>query len=100
MVRISAADLGKLPPHKDGWSRFDAMRDDEIAQRAASDPDSVPVDFDWSGAELRFPQLKQAMSLRIDPDVLAFFKTSGKGYQTRMNAVLRAYMEHRLRERR
>jgi uncharacterized protein (DUF4415 family) len=76
------------------------MRDDEIAQRAASDPDSVPVDFDWSGAELRFPQLKQAMSLRIDPDVLAFFKASGKGYQTRMNAVLRAYMEHRLRERR
>ncbi|MGL4296346.1 MAG: BrnA antitoxin family protein [Aestuariivirga sp.] len=40
------------------------------------------------------------MSLRIDPDVLAFFKASGKGYQTRMNAVLRAYMEHRLRERR
>jgi uncharacterized protein (DUF4415 family) len=36
------------------------------------------------------------MSLRIDPDILAFFKSRGRGYQTRMNAVLRAYMEHEL----
>ena len=100
MARISAADLKKLQPRKDARDRYDTMSYDEVAHAAASDPDSVPVDFDWSAAEVRIPMVKQAMSLRIDPDVLAFFKASGKGYQTRMNAVLRAYMEHRLRERR
>ncbi len=35
---------------------------------------------------------KKPISLRVDPDVLAFFRQDGAGYQTRMNAVLRAYM--------
>jgi uncharacterized protein (DUF4415 family) len=36
---------------------------------------------------------KAAISLRLDPEVLDWFRTQGPGYQTRMNAVLRAYME-------
>lgn len=36
---------------------------------------------------------KAAISLRLDPEVLAWFRTQGPGYQTRMNAVLRAYVE-------
>ena len=36
---------------------------------------------------------KAAISLRLDPEVLAWFRTQGPGYQTRMNAVLKAYME-------
>ena len=36
---------------------------------------------------------KAAISLRLDPEVLDWFKTQGPGYQTRMNAVLKAYME-------
>ena len=75
------------------------MSDEEITRAASADPDSVPVDFDRTGAELRIPRMKQAMSLRIDPDVVAFFKASGKGYQTRINAVLRSYVEHKLRAR-
>lgn len=43
--------------------------------------------------------VKLPLSLRVDPDVLAFFKSLGKGYQTRMNAVLRSYMEHELYSR-
>ncbi|NKB66779.1 MAG: hypothetical protein GKR89_06950 [Candidatus Latescibacteria bacterium] len=38
------------------------------------------------------PKAKKSISLRVDPDVLSFFKANGKGSQTRMNAVLRAYM--------
>lgn len=54
-----------------------------------------PQEFevDWSKARIVTPDPKQAISLRIDPDVLEFFKSEGRGYQTRMNAVLRAYME-------
>ena len=39
------------------------------------------------------PPAKAAISLRLDTDVLAFFKAQGRGYQTRINAVLRRYME-------
>lgn len=64
----------------------------------ADDPDAAPIDLDWSKAKLYFPKGKTPMSLRIDPDVLEFFKSTGKGFQTRMNAVLRAYMEHELKK--
>lgn len=55
--------------------------------------DADDFDVDWSTARLVIPEPKKAVSLRIDPDVLDFFRSQGKGYQTRMNAVLRAYME-------
>jgi uncharacterized protein (DUF4415 family) len=38
------------------------------------------------------PGAKTAISIRLDADVLAFFKQGGAGYQSRINAVLRAYM--------
>lgn len=47
----------------------------------------------WAKAELRIPMNKQGVFLRLDPDVLDWFKGKGKGYQTRMNAVLRSYVE-------
>lgn len=63
--------------------------------RVAATPDhtgAAEIDIDWSRAEIVEPRVKQAISLRLDPDVLAFFKAQGKGYQTRMNAILRSYM--------
>ena len=58
-------------------------------------PHEGPAEFevDWSSARIVEPIQKEPISLRVDPDVLAFFRSQGKGYQTRMNAVLRAYME-------
>ena len=50
-------------------------------------------DVDWSKARLVIPEPKTPVSIRLDPEVLAFFKAQGRGYQTRINAVLRAYME-------
>jgi len=49
----------------------------------------------WENAELRVPQRKVPITIRLDPDVLAWFRSLGKGYQTRINAVLRTYMEAR-----
>jgi uncharacterized protein (DUF4415 family) len=48
---------------------------------------------DWGNLKVDWPQPKQAISLRIDQDVLAWFRERGPGYQTRMNAVLRAFVE-------
>ena len=59
------------------------------------DPDWADlIDFDWSDAVLVVPQKKKAISIRLDEDVIEFFKAQGEGYQTRMNAVLRHFMEN------
>ena len=89
-------ELWTRPPGKTDWARFDALTDEDIARAVADDPDAARLDIDWSDAKVYFPRVKQAMSLRVDPDVVAFFKAGGKGYQTRMNAVLRAYVQHKL----
>jgi uncharacterized protein (DUF4415 family) len=54
------------------------------------DPDQLA---DWSRAAPQEAAHKTPISLRIDPDVLAFFKSDGPGYQTRINTVLRAYVK-------
>ncbi|NUM53127.1 MAG: BrnA antitoxin family protein [Candidatus Hydrogenedentes bacterium] len=43
--------------------------------------------------EVRLPKPKELVSIRIDPDVLGWFRKQGRGYQTRINAVLRSYIE-------
>jgi uncharacterized protein (DUF4415 family) len=48
---------------------------------------------DWTDAVLPEQSRKKLISLRVDPDVLDFFKAQGPGYQTRINAVLQAYMQ-------
>ena len=44
-------------------------------------------------AQLKIPQAKSIITIRLDPDVLKWFKGKGKGYQTRINSILRFYME-------
>lgn len=70
------------------------MSDEEVERRAAADPDAgvLPPGF-WDNAELRLPLTKQQITLRLDPDVIGWFKRTGKGYQSRMGAVLRSYVE-------
>ncbi len=80
---------------KTDWARVDALTDDDIAKAVANDPDAVPIDIDWSDAVLVVPPKKQAISIRVDEDVLNFFKKEGDGYQRRINAVLRSYMQQK-----
>jgi len=76
------------------WARIDAMTDEEIEAQMRDDPDWAEfMDVDWSKATLVIPVPKDAISIRLDSDVLDFFKAQGKGYQTRINAVLRHYMD-------
>lgn len=76
------------------WARVDAMTDEEIEAQMRDDPDWKDfIDIDWSDAVAVYPIAKSAISIRLDADVIDFFKAQGKGYQTRINAVLRRYME-------
>ena len=68
---------------------LEAIKDEDIDY---SDIPEADEDF-WKRAELRMPQPKKGIYVRLDPDVLDWLKSKGKGYQTRMNAMLRAMME-------
>ena len=69
---------------------LDAMSEEEIMATSPPELADLPDDF-WDGAVL--VSAKEPISLRVDQDVLAWFRSEGPGYQTRMNAVLRSYMD-------
>ena len=88
------ADNTGRPRGRTDWKRIDAMTEEEIEDNARSDPDSMLLeDCDMSTLEVVLPKGKEAISLRVDPEVMRFFRSQGPGYQTRMNAVLRAYVK-------
>lgn len=80
---------------KTDWARVDKLTDEDVARAVANDPDAAPIDIDWSNAVLVIPARKKAISIRVDEDVLDFFKKEGNGYQRRINAVLRSYMQQK-----
>jgi uncharacterized protein (DUF4415 family) len=89
-VRVS---LDKAKGGRTDWARVDATTEAELEQMDRDDPELQGFeDIDWSKAEWVLPEPKAAISIRLDADVLAFFKAGGPGYQSRINAVLRAYM--------
>ena len=62
----------------------------------ATRPDAPEIELDeefWRNARIVVPPGKKSVHLRVDADVLAWFRAQGRGYLTRMNAVLRSYME-------
>jgi uncharacterized protein (DUF4415 family) len=74
----------------------DKLTDAEITAAMARDPAWADFDeLDWSEAVLVLPPKKKAISIRVDEDVLDYFKNEGAGYQRRMNAVLRSYMQQK-----
>ena len=91
--KIARRKLGEIRGDLTDWARVDAMTEEELERNIAADPDSDLPGVDWTKARLVLPQRKQSVHLRVDPDVLAWFRRQGRGYLTRMNAVLRAYYE-------
>ncbi|QDW40820.1 BrnA antitoxin family protein [Bradyrhizobium sp. KBS0727] len=86
---------------KTDWARVDALTDEDITKAIANDPDWAEFkDIDWSDAVLVMPARKKAISIRVDEDVLDFFKQQGDGYQRRINAVLRSYMQQKAKKKR
>lgn len=74
---------------KSDLKRLDAMRDEDIDY---SDIPELDEDF-WKDAKLVIPPGKKQLTIRLDADVLTWLKAQGKGYQSRINAILRSYYE-------
>ncbi|QCI65053.1 BrnA antitoxin family protein [Phreatobacter stygius] len=96
-VTLEQVRSGKLKGETD-WARVRAMTDEDVERAIAEDPDAdtmvddpdeiyVGIVADWTP-----PPRKAAISIRLDEDVLAFFKAARGPYQTHINAVLRSYM--------
>ena len=87
ITKVTLDEALKMKGETD-WARIDRERKEGLEPER----DEEEGDIDWSTARVVYPEPRQAVSIRLDPDVLDYFKQGGKGYQTRINAVLRSYV--------
>lgn len=100
------------PKIKSGLKRIDALTDEDIRRAIAADPDAAPELTDEMMAQMRpaeevFPEIvaayrarrglqkkpkKVPVSIRLDPEVVEYFRAEGEGWQTRINEVLVEYI--------
>jgi uncharacterized protein (DUF4415 family) len=83
------------PKHAAGtdWSRLRRMSAATLRKGINSDPDARPTDAAfWKSAKVVMPTPKEIVTMRLDADLLHWFRQQ-PGYQTRINAILRAYMQ-------
>ena len=78
------------------WKRLRSLTDREVRRAIKSDPGVQPTDADfWKNARVVIPKAKETITIRLDADLLEWLRKQ-KGYQTRINAVLRTYMQANL----
>lgn len=77
------------------WAKVRATSEEALEASIEADPEDIHDPIDWTQAVKGLPARKEAVKLRIDADVLNWFRATGKGYQTRMNSVLRTFVESR-----
>ena len=99
-VRYTAEEIDEMLARGESrtdWAAVKAMTEDELEASIAADPDDVHEPIDWSLAVEGIPPRKRDIHIRIDEDVHDWFRRACRGYQNRINDVLRALMESRKR---
>ena len=86
--------------HGTNWDSLAGMTDAEIEAAIAEDPTAArPLTHEWfEQADLVVPGTKRPISIRLDQEVLDYFMRGGKGYQSRINSVLRTYVRYKQAE--
>lgn len=79
------------------WRKAEAVTGKKLEASIRKDTDEARERIDWTKAVQGLPVPKEHINIRVDRDVLAWFKANGRGYQTLMNNVLRAFVQTRLR---
>jgi uncharacterized protein (DUF4415 family) len=80
---------------KTDWKRVDAMTEQELKRNARSDQATILANKKfWDSAKLVIPENsnKERITIRVDADILDWLKEDGRGYQTRINTILRSCM--------
>jgi uncharacterized protein (DUF4415 family) len=89
IVRYTAEEIDAMIAHGEDqtdWAKVDAMTEAELEASIAADPDDIH-EIDCTQAFKGLPPFKKHINIRVDADVLDWFKATGRGYQTRMNTV-------------
>ena len=88
---------GKIARGEDrtDWRKANALAGKKLEASIQADRDDVRSEPAWSQAVMGVPVPKDHINIRIDHDVLEWFKANGRGYQTLMNNVLRAFVQSR-----
>ena len=100
IVRYTSEELKHLKSKTD-WEKVDALTDEEIEKAIDEDPDAAPrLDSEWfKDAVWRYynhdmgDDEKERITIRLDKEVLDYFRKKGKGYQSRINNALRAFVK-------
>lgn len=88
-----------LPRGKTDWKKLETMNEKDIEKAAKSDSENPR----WtkkmlSSAKLQIPQKKVSVHMYMDQDIVDWFKISGKGYQSRINSVLKSYVHKHIQK--
>ena len=97
-VRYTAEEIDEMLARGESrtdWAAVEGMTEEQLEASIAADPDDVHEPIDWTRAVKGIPPRKRDIHIRLDEDVLDWFRQAGRGYQTRINNVLRAFMESR-----
>lgn len=92
-TNVSPKDLDEMDSRTD-YERLERLTEEEIKSAVQDDPDTVLLDADWfQKARVVDPDVdKKRITIRLDEDIVEYFKEGGTGYQTRINDVLRAFV--------
>ncbi|MBF0515806.1 MAG: BrnA antitoxin family protein [Nitrospirae bacterium] len=85
-------DMRKRGESLTDWSKVRAMTEEELEASIAADVDDIHEELDWTQAFTGLPPRKKHINMLVDADVLDWFRSKGRGYQTYMNGVLRAFV--------
>jgi uncharacterized protein (DUF4415 family) len=97
-VRYTAKEIkAKIARGEDrtNWRKANTVTGKKLEASIRADVDDVQGEPDWTQAVMGVPAPKQHINIRVDHDVLEWFKSSGRGYHTLMNNVLRAFVQSR-----
>ncbi|QWR78388.1 BrnA antitoxin family protein [Candidatus Magnetomonas plexicatena] len=98
IVKYTDKELSKLIKREgtfSDWDKAAGMTQAEIETCIASDSDEAEMLMDWDNVTVELPHPKAVLNMRIDKDVLDYFRKTGRGYQSLINAVLRSYVQRR-----
>lgn len=92
-TNVSSEELDQIESRTD-WDQVRGLTDDEVEEAVENDPDTTLLDEEWfQNAQFVVPTAqKKRITIRLDEDIIEHFKREGKGYQSRLNAVLNAYV--------
>ena len=88
-------ELVKKDGSRTDWEKAAGMTKADIEAAVASDPDEADTVMDWDNATAELPKPKAILNMRIDRNVLEYFRKTGKGYQTLINAILKSYVKQK-----